>query len=70
VRHEKERELTGIVLTIILSMNKKIKHEGQTDNNPDVCKDCGSLLLSKMEERNEGYFEIVSYCEGCGNTYI
>jgi len=39
---------------------------------PDnICKKCGEPLPPpELEDRGEGYSELVTYCPNCGATYI
>ncbi len=32
------------------------------------CEDCGTPVIEKREERDNGYVEIISVCGGCGTT--
>lgn len=36
----------------------------------DLCPECSTLLLTKIEQRSGGYLETVSYCNGCGWTGV
>lgn len=46
------------------------KDAGIEASELDKCPECGSQLASRIETREGGYFETISYCNSCGWTGV
>ena len=50
------------------NMEEQILESQEREN---YCEDCGCCAIeSKLESRENGYFELIDYCLKCGSTFI